>query len=79
MNGFDIAERVHEAIWNFSTVHGIRPNRIIVGYDIACALAKWMQRNISNVMPMTFEGVQVDINKINPMALSVGYMEDTVI
>lgn len=35
LNGYEIAERVHMAIWHFGVQYGIKPNRIILGYNFA--------------------------------------------
>lgn len=67
-------EKVRHALWNFECAMGIRPNRIIMGCNLADELRRmYLCNTVSEKIVCEYEGIPVTVNYENPNMLEVGY------
>lgn len=67
-------EKVRHALWNFECAMGIRPNRIIMGNNLADELRRMYLCNTAwEKVVYEYEGIPVTVNYENPNMLEVGY------
>lgn len=67
-------EKVRAALWDFECAMGIRPNRIIMGYNLVAELRRmYLCNTTSEEIVYEYEGIPVTVNYENPNMLEVGY------
>lgn len=83
----DTNMKVHCALYEFERTNGIRPNRIVMGYDLMEKVVNQFyymnipMKTLEEVvkeqklgMYCTYEGIPVKVDYDNPDILEVGYM-----